>query len=199
MNSSPALKHGRIPVRKEIFLFSLLLIVMVALAYSIWIFQRQLGDAQKQTSDLQNQLAYYENLTDTLQTQVSNLETQLHDLQNPIYNVIITNVSSSLWGNPAGMALSKQFYLTIKNIGDKDVGGLTTEFKILSDGKVTDDDGFEVTLLSSLLGVLHIQESKVITVDVLTGYSVSRSGKSLVVTLILDDTVLDKQMLSLSL
>jgi hypothetical protein len=183
---------------KKVFLFFLLLIVTVALVYSIWSFQRQLNDAQKLTVDLQNQLAYYENGTGTLQTQVESLEARLNELKNPIYNVTITDVSSSGWVNPVGMALSKQFYITIKNIGDRDVGGLTTEFKILADGNVTDNDDFEITIMSPMqLGVLHIQESMVITVDVLSSYYVSFVGKSLVVTLMLDKSVLDERALIL--
>lgn len=187
-------------MRKEIFLFFLLLIVTVALVYSIWSFQRQLSDAQKQTFDLQNQLAYYENLTGTLQTQVSNLEAQLSDLQNPIYNVTITDVSSTSWGNLGGMALLKQFSIIVKNIGVRDVGGLTAEFKILADGNVTDNDDFEISMTyPEQLGVLRVQESMVIKVDVLSSYYVSFAGKSLVVTLMLDKTVLDERTLSLSL
>jgi cell division protein FtsL len=192
------LKQVRSVVRKEIFLFFLLLIVIVALAYSVWSFQRQLSDAQKQTFDLQNQLTYYENLTDTLQTQVSNLQAQLNDLKNPIYNVTIANISSTSWGNPVGMTRLKQFSITVKNIGVRDVGGLTAEFKILADGYVTDNDDFEVTLVDpQQVGVLNVQESMVMKVDVLSSFYVSFAGKSLVVTLMLDKTVLDERTLPL--
>ncbi len=196
MNSSVIVKHGQIPVRK-IFLFSMLLIVISTLVYSNWIFQRQLSDSQDQIFDLQEQITYYDNLTDTIQTQVSNLEAKLYDLQNPKYNVTITNVSSTSWMNLVGMSLSKEFYVTIKNLGDRDIGGLTIDFKILTNGKVADQDGFDVSLASPMLGVLNPQESKVITVWVNTGYSVSTSGKSIAVTLMLDKTVLDTQTLSL--
>jgi cell division protein FtsL len=196
MNSSVIVKHRQIPVRK-IFLFSMLLIVISTLVYSIWIFQRQLVDSQDQIFDLQEQIKYYENLTDTIQTQVSTLEAKLHDLQNPKYNVTITNVSSTSWMNLVGVTSSKEFYITIKNLGDRDIGGLTTDLKILTNGKVADQDGFDVYLASPILGVLNPQESKVITVWVDTGYSVSTSGKSIAFTLMLDKTVLDTQTLSL--
>jgi hypothetical protein len=187
-------------MRKEKVFFLLLLIVAAAMVYSIWSFQGQLNDAKEQTFELQNQLAYYENLTSTLQAQVNNLEAQLSDLQNPIYNVTIIDVSSTSWGNPVGMALLRVFSITIKNIGDRAVGGLTTEFKILADGNITDNDDFEITLTHpEQLGVLHVQESTVIKVEVMSSYYVSFAGKSLVVTLMLDKTVLDERTLSLSL
>lgn len=164
-------------MRKEILPF-LLLIVIIALACSIGYFQKQIDDANKQSI---------------------NLEAQLSDLQNPTYNVTIANVSSTSWGNPAGMALDKTFYLTIKNNGDRDVGGLITEFKILADGNVTNNDDFEVMLFSPMqFGVLHVQESKVVSVGILTSYDVSRAGKSLAVTLMLDEVVLDECELSLA-
>jgi hypothetical protein len=163
---------------KEIFPFIILLIVIIALVCSIWSFQRQIDDARERAS---------------------NLEAQLSDLQNPIYNVTITNVTSTNWYFPAGMAYSKGFGITIKNLGDRDVGGLTIEFKILANGNVTDNDDFSVSLYSpKQLGVLHIQESRVIEVDVLTNFSVSRAGKSLVVTLMLDGVVMDECELPLA-
>jgi len=165
-------------MRKEILPFFLLLIVIIALACSMWYFQKQIGDANKQSI---------------------NLEAQLSDLQNPTYNVTIANVSSASWGNPAGMALDKTFYITIKNNGDRDVGGLMIEFKILADGNVTNNDEFQVIIFSPMqFGVLHVQESKVVSVGILTSYDVSRAGKSLAVTLMLDEFVLDECELSLA-
>ena len=128
---------------------------------------------------------------------MSSLEAKLYDLQNPKYNVTITNVSSTPWMNLVGVTLSKEFYITINNLGDRDIGGLTVDFKILTNGKVADQDGFNVWLNSQLLGVINPQESKVISVGVDTGYSVSTSGKSVLVTLMLDTTVLCTRTLSL--
>ncbi len=197
MNSSVIVKHRRIPVRK-IFVFSMLLIVISTLVFSTWIFQRQLGDSQNQIFYLQEQIEYYETLTGAIQTQVSTLEAKLYDLQNPNYNVTMSNVSSTSWMNLVGVTLSKEFYITVKNLGDRDVGGLTIDFKILTNGKVADQDDFDVYLERPLLGVLNPQESQVITVGVNTGYSVYTSvGKSIAVTLMMDKTVLDTQTLSL--
>jgi hypothetical protein len=173
-----SLKNERSVTLKETFPFFLLVIVIIALVCSLWSFQRQIDDAREQASDL---------------------EAQLSNLQNPMYNVTITNVTSTDWFFPAGMAYGKGFGITIKNLGDRDVGGLTIEFKILTNGDVTDDDHFSVWLGSpKQLGVLHVQESKVIGVEVLTNFSVSRAGKSLVVTFMLDGAVMDECTLDLS-
>jgi hypothetical protein len=173
-----SLKNERSVSLKEIFPFFLLVIIIIALVCSLWSFQRQIDDARVQASDL---------------------EAQLSNLQNPIYNVTITNVTSTDWFFPAGMAYAKGFGITIKNLGDRDVGGLTIEFKILTNGNITDNDSFSVLLDSpAQLGVLHVQESKVIKVGVLTGFSVSRAGKSLVVTFMLDGAVMDECKLDLS-
>jgi len=104
--------------RKEIAAI-LLSIAIVALVYSMWLFQNQTSDAQKQTVDLQNQLSYYENLTTTLRTRMSNLEAQLRDLQNPVYptyNVTIANVSSTPWSPMVGLAVDKLIFITVKNM-----------------------------------------------------------------------------------
>jgi len=183
-------------MRKEIVLF-LPLIVMIALVYSIWSFQVQITEAQKQTLGLQNQLAYYENSINTLQTRVSNLESQLHDLQNPIYNATIANVSSTPWTPIVGVAMDKLIYITVKNIGVRDIGGFTVEFKTLSDGNAT--DCCEISMIEpEQIGVLHVQESIVLTAQALSNVDASFAGKSLVITLMLDKTVLDERTLPLS-
>lgn len=183
-------------MRKEIVTF-LILIVIVALVYSIWFFQTQITDAQKQTLSLQNQLAYFENSTDTLQTRVSNLEAQLRDLQNPIYNVTISTVSSTPWSPLVGVAMDKLIYITVTNIGVRDIGGFTIEFKTISDGNVT--DYCEISMIEpQQIGVLHVQESMVLTAQAFSNVGVSFAGKSVVITLLLDKAVLDERTVPLS-
>jgi len=185
-------------MRKEI-LPTLLVIVIVALAYSLWVFQTQIADAEKQSLDLQNQLSHYENLTDTLQTQVNNLEAQLSDLQTPIYNVTIENITSTPWGVVVGVAMSTEISIIVKNIGVRDVGGLTAEFKILTaDGNVWDSQDYEISMTApEQFGVLHVQESKIIKASIQSNVGVPFAGKSFAVTLMLDKTVLDEHTLPL--
>ena len=183
-------------MRKGLIL--LLIISVIAMASSIWIFQAQIADAQKQTLDLQNQLAYYENSTNTLQTQVGNLEAQLFDLQNPMYNVTIESITSTPWGYPAGMAMDKTVSITVKNVGVRDVGGLTFEFNILENGTVWDSQYYDIWMLSpDQLGVLHVQESTVIKAEIMSSVGVSFAGKTFVVRMMLDNTVMDESTLPL--
>lgn len=185
-------------IHKKIIPF-LLLIAILTLAYSLWIFQTQIADAQKQAVDLQNQLTYYENSTNTLQTHVSNLESQFRDLQNPICNVTIESVTSEPWFVPVGMAMFKELYVTVKNVGVRDVGGLTFVFKILANDTVWDSEYYEVGMTApDQLGVLHVQESTIIRAEIRSSIGVSFAGKTFVVTVMLDKTVLDERTLPLS-
>ncbi len=185
-------------MRKEIVPI-LLIIIITVLVSSIWVIQTKINDAQKQSVDLQNQLTYYENSTNMLQTKVSNLETQIHELQNPIYNVTIENITSEPWYVPVGVAMFKDFSITIKNVGVRDVEGLTFKFEVLSNGTVWDNQNYEVGMTSpQQFGVLHVQESKVIGAGIRSSLDVSFAEKSLVVTVMLDKTVLNIRAVPLS-
>ena len=185
-------------MHKEIVPF-LLIIIIIALVSSIWVIQTKINYAQKQSVDLQNQLTYYENSTNTLQTKVSNLKTQIHELQNPIYNVTIENITSEPWYVPVGVAMFKDFSITIKNVGVRDVEGLTFKFEVLSNGTVWDNQNYEVGMTSpQQFGVLHVQESKVVVAEIRSSLDVSFAGKSFVVMVMLDKTVLDVQTVTLS-
>ena len=185
-------------MHKEIVPF-LLIIIIIALVSSIWVIQTKINDAQKQSIDLQNQLTFYENSTNALHTKVSNLETQIHELQNPIYNVTIESVTSEPWYVPVGVAMFKDFSITVKNVGVRDVEGLTFKFEVLSNGTVWDNPNYEVGMTSpEQFGVLHVQESKVVGAGIRSSLAVSFAGTSFVVTVMLDKTVLDVQSVPLS-
>jgi hypothetical protein len=176
-----------------------MLVVIIALGYSIWVFQAQIAVAQKQVVDLRNQLTYYENSTDEIQTSIRNLESQLQGLENPIYNVTIENISSGPWFVPVGVAMFKDFNVTIKNVGNRDVGGLTFEFNILSDGVVWNSTGYDVSMTSpEQLGILHVQDSIIVRAEIHSSLAVSFAEKTFVVTVVLDDIVLDEGSLPLS-
>jgi hypothetical protein len=165
----------------------LLLIVIIALASSVWFFQARITEDRKQTW--------------TLQAQVNNLEAQVNNLQHPVYNVTIENVTSGSWFVPVGMALFKEIYATVKNVGVNDVGGLTFEFKILSNGTVWESDYYEIGLgAPDQLGVLHVQESTVIRAEIRSsiGVGFEVADKTFVVTVLLDNTVLDERTEPLS-
>jgi TolA-binding protein len=78
--------------RLKKILFASLLIVTVVLAFSAWLLQKQMVDAQTQTNEAQSQLTnnqnladqtmYYGNLSESLQSQLNSSQTQISNLQN---------------------------------------------------------------------------------------------------------------------
>jgi hypothetical protein len=187
-------------MRKRVIPF-LFLTAVIALASSVGFFQALITDAQKQADALQTQLEYYENSTSVLQVQVNNLEAQVNDLQHPVFNVTIESVTSEPWFVPVGMALFKELYITIKNIGVNDVGGLTFEFKILTNGTVWESEYYEIALAApDQLGVLHVQESTIIRAEIQSsiGAGLETADKTFVVAVMLDNNVLDERTETLS-
>ena len=176
----------------------LLIIVTLSLALSALFLGSQMVEAQKKVRDLQNQIAYYENMTDTLQTQASNLEAQIYRLQNPIDNVTFTAISVGPWyaGAYAPPPNSKDINITLQNLGTRNIGGMTLDFKV--EGNTTNIDLY--ISVSGLLGVLHVQESKNVRVG-LTTPTVDRtqalSNCSLTITLMLDKNVLDRRTVTI--
>jgi chaperonin cofactor prefoldin len=204
-----------------------LLIITVALFYTVQTKLSESADVEKQTFDLQNQIAYCENLTNTLrnstnelqksaieiqnlvdelqnstttlQTQTNDLQAQLADLQNPIYNVTIENVTQDSWWNPGGVALLKDISFEIKNTGTRDVGGLTVVCEIQANGTVWDSKAYSVGCgtRAGQIGILHPQESVVMSAGIGSGIGVAFAGKDFVIKIMLDNTTLDEYALPL--
>ena len=159
-----------------------------------------MGEAQKKVRDLQSQVANYENLTDILQAQASNLEAQVNDLQNPIDNVTFTAISVGPWyaGAYAPPPYSKDINITLQNLGTRSIGGVTLDFKV--EGNITNIDQFSIVVISSQLGVIHVLESKNMTVRLMastTDRTAALSKCRLVITLLLDKSVLDRQTVTI--
>jgi TolA-binding protein len=210
-------------------LLASLLIITVALAFSAWLLQRQMVDAQKQIEEAKNQtecqniadqITYYQNLTENLQnqlnssqTQISNLQnltsslqnqvaslqTQLDNLQTRTYNVTVTKVDSTSWQPIVGLTIQKEADLTLNNTGNEDVGGITSDIKIVTDGNDT-SQYFDINVFEpSPLGILHVGESVVIRVAITTGLGVpvDLSKTSLEATIMLDTIILDQATIPL--
>jgi type II secretory pathway pseudopilin PulG len=190
---------GRFSTRKKLITFSLIIVTLI-LAFSALFLGSQMGEAQKKMRDLQNQVAYYENMTDTLQTQTSSLETQINDLQNPIDNVTFTAISVGPWyvGEYAPPPYSKDINITLQNLGTRSIGGATLDFKV--EGNTTVIDQFSIHVISGQLGILHVQESKNMTVRLIASTNDRTqvlSDCSLIITLMLDKPVLDGQTVTI--
>jgi hypothetical protein len=149
---------------------------------------------QKQVSNLQSQIAHYQNMTDTLQTHASNLETQLSQLQNPTENVTLTIVSNGAWhGDPlTGYPQYKFINVSLQNYGNNDIGGMTLDFKV--EGNTTNIDHFSIHADSNI-GILHVLESKYINIQFIASIDRTQtlSHCKLIITLMLDNNILDRQ------
>ena len=190
---------SRFFTRNKLIAFSLILGILV-LAFSALSLWSQMGEAQKKVRDLQSQVANYENLTDILQAQASNLEAQVNDLQNPIDNVTFTAISVGPWyaGAYAPPPYSKDINITLQNLGTRSIGGVTLGFKV--EGNTTNIDQFSIVVISSQLGVIHVLESKNMTVRLMastTDRTAALSKCRLVITLLLDKSVLDRKTVTI--
>ena len=185
---------SRFPTLRKLITFSLIIVALVLTA-SVLFLGNQMVENQKQVSNLQNQVTYYKNATDSLQTQVNNLETQISQLQNPTDNVSLTIVSNGAWhGDPlTGYPYYKFINISIQNYGTSNIGGMTLVFKV--EGNTTNIDQFSIQANSNI-GVLHILESKYINIQLIAS-TIDRtqtlSHYKLIITLMLDNNILDRQ------
>ena len=190
---------SRFPTRKKLITFSLIIVALI-LTFSALFLGSQMVEAQSKVRDLQSQVAYYENMTDTIQTQASSLEAQIYGLQNPIDNVTFTAISVGPWyaGAYAPPPYSKDINITLQNLGTRSIGGVTLNFKV--EGNTTNIDQFSIRVISSQLGVIHVLESKNMTVRLTastTDRTLALSDCSLIITLMLDKNVLDRQTVTI--
>jgi hypothetical protein len=184
---------SRFPTRRK--LLTSLIIVTIVLTSSALLLGNQMVENQKQVINLQSQVAYYQNMTETLQTQANNLETQLSQLQNPTDNVTLTIVSNGAWhGDPlTGYPQYKFINISLQNYGNNDIGGMTLDFKV--EGNTTNIDQFSIHANSNI-GILHVLESKYINIQLIAS-TIDRtqtlSNCKLIITLMLDNNILDRQ------
>ncbi len=159
-----------------------------------------------QTIDLQNKISTYpvrinhlENQTMTLEknntelrSQIIQLQNEINELRNPSYKAIVTSVTNDEWWNPGGIALTSKYYITIKNLGAKDVEGLTIGYKVL--GNTTNYLPLGVDYVEQPKGILHVNETKQITMTLWTNLAVTSEVMKyyVVVTIKLGDSVLDE-------
>jgi len=182
----------------KVITFSLIIVTLV-LAFSALFLGSQMVEAQKKVRDLKNQITYYENVTDTLQNQASSLEAQINGLQNPIDNVTLTIVSIGPWLTEAYTPppYTKYINLTLQNVGTRNIGGITLDFKV--EGNTTNIDQFSINVNSNQ-GILHVLESKNMTVQ-LTASTKDRTQAlencKLIITLMLDKEVLDRKTVTI--
>ena len=159
----------------------LLVIVIILLAFSALSLGSRMNEAQKKVDDLRNQVAQYENMT------------------RPPANVKFTDISVRPWyvdeyyGPPP---YYKNINVTFQNVGTKTIGGITLEFEVEGN---TSDIYFEIYVHPNLLGLLHVQESKSLIVRIVTDvYNRALLSRcNLIITMMLDNLILDEQTVML--
>jgi predicted RNase H-like nuclease (RuvC/YqgF family) len=128
-------------MNKKIIL-STVLIAIIASALATWFIHNQLSDLQNQidklqaqNSELQNQISELATQKGELQDQIAKLQNQLIELENMINarDVKITNFEWIGGYHSLGQVnLFQNFKVTIQNMGNNTVSGLTVSVKLLS-------------------------------------------------------------------
>jgi cell division protein FtsB len=124
---------------------AIVLITIVALSVTAWFFysqiselQNQIGELQAQNSALQEQNSDLQEQNSDLQNQTDELQNQLIELQNKIdisaaRDVKITDFEwKGGWYSLGQVNFFHNFVVTVRNMGDNNVSGLTLSIKLLS-------------------------------------------------------------------
>ena len=179
--------------------------------------QNQISQLQTQNNELGSQVRDYESQTADLQNQVSqcqvevnNLQTQMNNfssiLQNRTNKAVITSFYTTTWFPIVGMTYTKDFYITVCNVGINNVSGLTLNLKYEgNDTNLIFFDPIPGTYQGSdhfspeQLDILHVGESETIREFTLAdlNYVGQLSSYQLVATLVLDGLVLDEKELTI--
>jgi type II secretory pathway pseudopilin PulG len=172
----------------------ILLIIIIVLSSFALFLGTQMVEIQRKVTDLQNQVTHYQNFTDALQNQAASLRTQVNNLQNPNKNVTLTITSIGTWyPDPiGGYPYNKQINVTLKNYGSTTIGGMTLDFTVAGNNT---DIGYYRIYVDSNIGVLHVLESKSMTVRLIVptvqGTQVLENCR-LTIILMFDEDVLDE-------
>jgi cell division protein FtsL len=193
----------KMPPHKKTIIFSLLVITTLVLAFSALFLGSQMSEAQEKVRYLQSQATYYQSMTDTLQTQASSLETQINNLQNPTDNVTFTAITVGPWVYEEYTPTQKKFNVTFQNVGTRNIGGVTLEFKV--EGNTTNIGPFEIYVNPHQLGIIHVRESKSLIVTLVAGFAGYPDSPQVLsqcdftFTLMLDKVVFDRQTVMIGL
>jgi len=139
-------------MKKTILAVSLTLVMVIAVSSSILLLS--------QTFD--------KNVEDSEDNGVQVNETQNED-SNQTINVKIVSFKLGGWGTPAGVAAIAGFNVTIQNLEDKDVDGLTFEAKMLdaNGSKLQAEVNFE-----RFDGVLHAREAQTLRGEIISDWRI---------------------------
>ncbi len=158
--------------------------------------ESQIKSINSQVDNLESQKNELKSQVNSLESQKNGIESQVNSLKNPTYNITLTIASVGNWHpDPiGGCPYQKYIIITLRNTGTLDVGGLTLYLK--PEENVTNINYLDIYVTSGFLGVLHVQESKnmtILLVTYTTDETSALSAYSLLITAMLDKTVLDRQ------
>jgi regulator of replication initiation timing len=124
---------------------AIVLITVIAVSATTWLVHNQISDLQNQisklqaqNSDLHEQVSELQDQNTELQNQTSELKKQLNDLQNQTYRGLNVEITAFEWiggyHHLGQVNLFQNFKVTIENMGNNNVSGLTLSVKLLSVG-----------------------------------------------------------------
>jgi hypothetical protein len=164
---------------------SIALITIVALAVACGFCYNQIRMQQNQTSELQNQ-------NSELQDQNSELQNQLIELENVINITRDVKITDFEWvggyGSLGQVNLFQNFKVTIQNMGNNNVSGLTLSVKLLMAVYTKDKIGEYTTQIDIIRAGQIVEIYGDVSVGVIGSYASTAVG---VVTLTLGDVPLD--------
>jgi TolA-binding protein len=185
---------------------SIVLIAIIALALATWAVHSQMSDLQNQidklqaenkelqdqTSKLNDQIATLQAQKSELQDQNSELQNQLIELENMVNIARGVKITDFEWiggyHSLGQVNLFQNFKVTIQNMGNNNVSGLTVSVKLLSVG--TNAEIAEYTRQTDIIRAGQIVEIYGdVWVGNIGGYAHSAVGE---VTLTLGDVLLDQ-------
>jgi hypothetical protein len=181
-----SMNDGKFKVLSTIFI-----VIIIVLSSVVWLSLNQVQDLEKKNNDL-------ENLNDSLQNKISLLQT-----------LRIESLQFNGYDNPVGVVWNYKFLIKVLNNGASDVDGLALTYNISSDFNVSREvviyDPYQSPDIVSwelekpyMLGVVKQGETKEVYGLIWNNLddSAKLRGSTFIVTLKLDDTVLDQTALT---
>lgn len=169
-----------------------ILIIFIALSIATWFVHSQISDLQNQNSNLQNQINELQDQNRDLQDQNSELQDQLIELENMIDNTRDVKITAFQWigdyHHLGQVNLFQNFKVTIQNMGDNNVSGLTLSVELFSVATNTRIDGY-TTQISTIGAGQIVEISGAVSVGVIGSYASTAVG---VITLTLGDVLSDR-------
>lgn len=166
--------------------------IIIAAFIATWFVYNRISELQSQNSILQNQIDELQDQISELQDKNSELQDQLIELENMIDNARDVEITDFEWiggyHHLGQVNLFQNFKVTIENIGDNNVSGLTLSVELFS--VATDAKIGEYAKQIDVIRAGQIWEiGGIVSVGVIGSYAHTAVG---VITLTFGDVLLDQ-------